>query len=376
MNKRSWSGTSYYMVSALQKHFGDVTCLGPAPGSQLLGKYFNKFTHVVLGKRYDYSHSLSYARHCARFFERRLQERHFDVIFAPAASAAIAFLITKIPIIYLSDATFALLQNYYPEFTGLLARSIHEGNTLEQESIRKSEIALYSSDWAAQSAVSDYGADPDKIHIIPFGANMETIPERSVALLKQRSGPCTLLLLGVDWERKGGAIAYETLLQLLKMGMEARLIVCGCIPPPTFSSLHMTVIPFLDKNDISDVQRLSKVLNSSHFLLLPTRAECAGIVFCEANAYGLPAITTATGGVTDLVRDGENGYCLPYDAGGEEYAKLIFNLYRDKVRYHELVRLSRDRYEMELNWDSWGIKVKQTYDKRHGEKAKSRTVLR
>lgn len=35
-----------------------------------------------------------------------------------------------------------------------------------------------------------------------------------------------------------------------------------------------------------------------HLLLLPTRAECAGIVFNEASAYGVPILLTDTGGVS------------------------------------------------------------------------------
>jgi surfactin synthase thioesterase subunit len=37
--------------------------------------------------------------------------------------------------------------------------------------------------------------------------------------------------MGVSWERKGGAIAFETLLELEKMGIQAELIVSGCTFP-------------------------------------------------------------------------------------------------------------------------------------------------
>lgn len=45
-----------------------------------------------------------------------------------------------------------------------------------------------------------------------------------------------------------------------------------------------------------------------NFLLLPTIAECAGIVFAEASGYGIPSITYDTGGVGTYVIDGINGF--------------------------------------------------------------------
>src|SRR6266849_969607 len=96
----------------------------------------------------------------------------------------------------------------------------------------------------------------------------------------------------------------------------------------------------------------------SDFLLVPTRADCTPIVFCEANAFGLPVITTDTGGVAEVVRDGENGFLLPYSARGAAYADVIAKAYRDDQRYAELVSASRTAFENRLNWDAWGATVK------------------
>ncbi|MCI0596961.1 MAG: glycosyltransferase family 4 protein, partial [candidate division Zixibacteria bacterium] len=93
--------------------------------------------------------------------------------------------------------------------------------------------------------------------------------------------------------------------------------------------------------------------------LLPTRYECYGVVFCEAAAFGLPVITTDTGGVSGVVREGENGYLLPYEAGGADYAQLIAEICADENRYNELVQKSRKEFEDRLNWDTWAQTVKR-----------------
>jgi glycosyltransferase involved in cell wall biosynthesis len=121
----------------------------------------------------------------------------------------------------------------------------------------------------------------------------------------------------------------------------------------------MTIIPFLDKNDPKQAELLARLFLESDFLLLPTRYECYGVVFCEAAAFGLPVITTDTGGVSGVVREGENGHLLPGEAGGADYARLIAEIYRDDERYYQLVRQSRSVFEERLNWDVWAQTVKQ-----------------
>ena len=175
---------------------------------------------------------------------------------------------------------------------------------------------------------------------------------------ERRSECCRLLFLGVDWDRKGGDIAFETLLKLEKLDIEAELIVCGCTPPEGVIHERLKVIPFLDKNDERQRKKFGQLLLSVDFLLVPTRAEAYGLVFCEASAFGLPVIATNTGGVSEIVKEGENGYLLPYAARGEAYAEVIAGLYRDEERYAELVRTSRASFEERLNWDAWGIAVK------------------
>src|SRR5581483_5051131 len=169
---------------------------------------------------------------------------------------------------------------------------------------------------------------------------------------------CRLLFIGTNWERKGGPIAYETLLKLEEMGIQATLTVCGSVPPAHISHERMTVIPFPDKNDEQQRKMLEQLYIDADFLLFPTRNDCYGIVVCEASAYGLPVLASATGGVPGVVREGENGFLLPYEADGAAYAALIAEVYADDRRYAELVRSSRVTFDTLLNWDAWGNAVK------------------
>jgi glycosyltransferase involved in cell wall biosynthesis len=351
------------MFKALQKHCGNVFQLGPVKSISLIGKCINKASKISLKKQYNYEHSIILAKRYGKIFSSKISRKFFNLIFAPAASTEIAFLDVKIPTIYLSDTTFALMNNYYPGYTNLLDISVREGNLIEGLAIKKASLLLYPSEWAAESAIKDYQADKSKIHVIPFGANFDYIPPKEIILEKKKSPGCRLLFLAVEWQRKGGDIAFETLLKLEDLGIQAELIVCGCKPSGKIYHNRMTYMPFLDKNDERQQKELYKLYLSSDFLLLPTRAECLGNVFCEASAFGLPVISTDTGGVGGVVRNGENGYLLPISATGSDYAKVIYDIYRDDSRYYEMVKSSRKAFEERLNWDAWGIEVRKIINK-------------
>ena len=348
------------MGKALEQYCGEVTYLEHVNSRE------RRYMYLIMreaAKRHikwqiDFMRLLFVAKKQAKIAAQRLAGQHFDVIVALDCVPEVAFLQTDIPILMIGDITFRLQQGYYPGQSHLLAFSVRQGEKVEQAAFQNASRLLFSSSWAARSAIEDYGIDPQKVHVIASGANLDHTPPREQVLRKKPSGQCRLLLMGVDWQRKGGDIAYETLLKLHEMGIEAELTVCGCVPPTGITHPSLTVIPFLDKNDERQVREIEKLYAMADFLILPTRSEAFGIAFCEAGAFGLPVITTHTGGVPEVVRDGENGVLLPLDARGSVYAEVIAKIYQDDQRYTQMVRSGRAAFDERLNWDAWGMAVK------------------
>ncbi|MEO8971539.1 MAG: glycosyltransferase family 4 protein [Ktedonobacteraceae bacterium] len=369
-DKRAWSGTFYYTSQALQQHCGDVIYINPKEAQPAETKAFYKKLRVFVKKKFAFTPFFSIgrkyfvcnyriftAKRFAKSANLQLRTHPFDVIVAAASTSEVAFVETDIPIVLVEDATFAILHNYYPQYSNLPKSVVREMNKLSDTAINKASLLIYSSSWAAQSAIEDYGAKREKVHVVPMGANIDAAPAKERILSKKNSDRCRLLFIGFDWQRKGGDIAFETLLKLEEMGIPTELIVCGCVPPASRRHPHMKIIPFLDKNDPAQNREFEQLYLTSHFLLLPTRNECFGIVFCEANAFGLPVITTATGGTPEAVKDGENGCLLPFDARGDAYAKIIAEMFHDEQRYNAMVQSSRAAFDTRLNWDAWGISV-------------------
>ncbi len=344
------------MAKTMQKHCGNVVHLDPLRSPvRVAGKAANRLAREVLGRPYDFSNTIVQARDWSRVLTPRL--KGIDVILAASAAPQIALLDTDIPIVYTSDATFALVADYYPFYTGLPAWNSRTAQDLEARVLHGSALLVYPSEWAAQSARTDYGVTAGKVQVFPYGANFDEVPSRALATASRMGHVCRLLFVGVDWERKGGDIAYETVQALRTGGVDAELTIVGCVPPKGVDPSFVRVVGTLSKDIRSEREQLSRLYLESDFLVLPTRAECFGMVFCEASAHGTPSITADTGGVAGAVTDGENGILLPAAADGRAYAAVIAELVGDRSRYDALVRSTRDAYEARLNWDSWGRRL-------------------
>ena len=213
-------------------------------------------------------------------------------------------------------------------------------------------MSIYPSHWAARSAIEDYGADPAKVHVVPYGANLANPPADSEVLECARSrARCQLLFMGREWQRKGGETVFAALLDLIERGIDANLVVVGCDPGVTHDKVE--VVPFLNKQIPEDLERYLGLWRQSAFLFMPSRQETFGAIFAEAAANALPVISRRTGGIPDAVEHGVSGYVLPEEASPGDYADVIEQIWKDPAKYQALAQGARGRFERVLNWDAW-----------------------
>ncbi len=360
LDKKSWSGTCYYSFQEIRKknevvifhykwpwHLREWLTMQKSLNRRLL----KKNTSVEFLKKY--------ARYFSRQLQKDLEKTHVDLLFVSASPQLIAYLKTTIPIIFMIDATFQQIQGYYPYFSNLAGYNIRQGIELDKMAFKNATHCMLASEWSKNSAVNDYGIDENKISVVLCGANMDFIP-RHEELMTYAPGRCRLLFLGTEWERKGGNIVLEIFSLLKQKGIDPHLHIIGCVPPHDLSEEeNITIIPFLDKNKAEDCLQFQKIFQQTDFLLLPTRAECAGIAFSEASAYGIPSVTSDTGGVTSYIKEGINGYALSFTAGPGAYAEIILKLIADQLLLNDLKASSRQYYDSKLNWALWGKRFQE-----------------
>jgi glycosyltransferase involved in cell wall biosynthesis len=309
-------------------------------------------------KRYDSERTISVAKFYAKQIQRRLPD-DVDVVFAPSSIPLTYLKSDKIKVFY-TDATFNIMINYYPGFCDFSAWTIKIGNKMEEDAINNCDLVLYSSDWAANGAKNYKIANPDKIKVVPFGANIEcsrTKDDIIKIIENKKQCECNLFFMGVDWERKGGNIALETAEILYQKGINVHLDIVGIKICPYNLPDYIESHGFVSKSTKNGREKIDLLFEKSHFFILPTRAECFGVVFAEASSFGLPILAAKTGGVASAVYDGKNGKLFDLSDGGEKYAEYVMLTLRDFENYKNLCFSSFEQYESCLNWKAAGEKI-------------------
>ena len=353
----NWSGLGYFIARALEQQGFHVEKIGNLNVSPLhrLGGTVKKIAHRLEGKRYLPERATSRALDFAAQIRRHPGFSSADIVFSPG-SIPISFLDCPQPIVFYTDATFAGMLGFYPGFSNLCRESIRDGNGLEQSALARSQLAIYSSNWAARSAIEHYRVEPRKIKIVPFGANLEeapTIDEVRRMVSTRETSICKLLFVGVDWERKGGDTAVEIAGELNRRGIPTELSIAGCTPPhrlPAFVKVH----GFLSKASPKDLETIHRLFAEAHFLILPTRADASPLVINEACSYGLPVLVSNVGGVSDLVREEHNGKTFLPSVPVTAYADYLAGIWSRPEKYHDLALSAYDEFQNRLSWQAVG----------------------
>lgn len=366
---KQWSGTGFHIAKSLEDQGCELVRIG---GLKRQLNPVNILRYLwntrVRGLR-DHPHrDPGYLRHYARQVERGLAQarasgKAIDAILVPGI-LPIAYLETDLPIIVWTDCTFASLLNYYAAWTNLSPRTIRDGHEADRHGLNRARTLIFTSQWAADSAVNDYGCDPGRIHLVPLGANIEGGRSQGdiskLADERLARGEVRMLLAGVNWERKGCDVAVRALEELRARGVNATLDIVGChAPAGTALPEGVRTHGFLAKSSPEGRARIDAFFREASLFILPTRAECTAVVFNEAASYGLPVLSTLTGGVASIVRDGTSGVLFPLDSSPSMWADRIASLVRDPSMYRQMSLAALHEYDERLNWPAAGRAVAQ-----------------
>ena len=296
---------------------------------------------------------------------KQLSYLNSDIVLCPENPLLLAYLECEQPIVLWTDSTLGGLINFYPYLSNLCNETKRNIYALEKLGLNKCQLVILTSDWAAQTAVNIFGINPSKIKVVPRGANIKcdrTDKDIRNLVESRPSSPCRLLFLGVEWYRKGGNVALEIAKQLNQIGLNTQLTVVGCKPPinedmPNF----VNVRGFIDKSTKEGLNEMNKIMAESHFLILPTVADCAPIVLIEANSFGVPCLATNIGGIKTTIKDNINGKTFLIEANILEYCNYILYVMEDYKRYKELAISAFNEYQYRLNWDVASKTAKQLF---------------
>ena len=248
------------------------------------------------------------------FLRDALRPGPFDATFISAslAQTALPDYIKRHPCFLQIDATpkqlydFGDFYGWQPSRFPPAARLTHG---LRANAYRNARGIFPMSQWAGDSAVKDYGANPVGIHVLPNGVDLTQWNPAGRADRPDKD-VCDLLFVGGDFARKGGELLLDWAKSTEVGGWRLHLVTPQPVP---VDDPRVQVYNDLTSND----PRLVQLYRDADAFVLPTLADCSPWAGFEAVASGLPLVLGKTGGTGEIVRPGETGFLVePKDAAG------------------------------------------------------------
>ncbi|MBJ6764491.1 glycosyltransferase family 4 protein [Myxococcaceae bacterium JPH2] len=211
---------------------------------------------------------------------------------------------SRVPSVISTDATPSGLEDYL-RYYGM--RSQHGGwlgvakNALHRRTYSVAKGMLSFSSFTKRSLVEEYGVPDTRVHVL--WPSVDTTLWKPAPERKPRDGVVRLLFVGGDLGRKGGQLLLRWARETRQRGWRLDLVTSSDLAAPPGVHLHVGVRP--------NSPELIELAQAADLFVLPTLADMSSWAIAEAKAAGLAVVTTSTGGVGELVRDGVDGRLVP-----------------------------------------------------------------
>jgi glycosyltransferase involved in cell wall biosynthesis len=253
------------------------------------------------------------------------------------------------------DQTLGQLFDVYGVRTSIRRDVAEDALRREAEGYHTATAIVVHSEWARQAVLTIDGVDPDRVHVVVPGANLdEGVYQAWIATGHRRSetdgGPLRAVFVGRHPIRKG----LDRLLRAFRIararGVDLTLDVVGTRPDEVDPDLRriggVVWHGLVDKS--ADPFRFFEIVANADVGCLLSRAEAGGIGLREYHSLGLAVIGPDVGGSPDHVIR-EAAVLVSPDAADEEIAGLLAELAGDPVRVAAMREVSRLR-RAEVGW--------------------------
>ena len=223
----------------------------------------------------------------------------------------------------------------------------------EAQVVRQADRLIAATPAEESQLITLYGADPDKISILPPGVDLARFrpmrQELAREILDIPLAPHRNILFAGRIERLKGIDTLFRAIALLREQAPATVAdLCVCIiggdpwaatPDAEMARLQRiraeltldNVVTFLGARDQDE---LPQHYAAADMLVMPSHYESFGMVSLEAMAMGIPVIASDVGGLAHLVQDGVNGYKVPQQDPQALADRIRAMLEDDDLRSH------------------------------------------
>jgi glycosyltransferase involved in cell wall biosynthesis len=226
-----------------------------------------------------------------------------------------------------------------------------------------------------QDVTRFYGVEPGRIRVVYNGVdtNMFCPSDGSPLPLQIRNleGKRIILFVGHFGLRKGIFFLIRAMQSVRSEFSDAHLVCVGGTPQWLGRNDYEKLLrDEIQRNGVEDCVTLLDAVRHSELIefyrhsevfVLPTYYEAFPKVVVEAMACSKPVLATRTGGIPELVKDGETGLLVPFGSP-EAIAKKLGLLLGDGNMSASMGKRGRERVESNFTWRAVAERTKSAYD--------------
>ena len=269
-----------------------------------------------------------------RGFRKRLAGTRFDIVHAHNP-----FVAGKLALRTARSLGIPIVATFHTKYREDFRRIVHSDRAASALARRFTRFyAQVDSVWAVSDATVDvlreYGYQ-GSVEVMPSGSDLEPPADRS-PLRARAAAACglgtedfVLLCVGrLVWE-KNLRLLLDALREVARRPRRFRMVFVGDGPAAASMKSFVTREGLADRvvftGAISARERLQDLYARADLFLFPSLYDTSSLVQKEAAAFSLPGVYVQGATTASQVRDGENGFLAPNDAGafGARVAALM-----------------------------------------------------
>ncbi|MGB3309790.1 MAG: glycosyltransferase [Nodosilinea sp.] len=213
------------------------------------------------------------------------------------------------------------------------------------------------SHWLADCTRSSQLFKNNRVEVIPYGIDITAFMPVPKAIAKKYlniSENDIVLLFGADYsveKRKGVDILVQALTQCFQNSLAQEILEKKRIKilifgrsSPSLKNLDDLGVPIISLGYVSSDKELRYVYSAANVLLLPSLEDNLPNLMLEAMSCGTPVVAFLTGGMIDLIDDGETGRLVSL-GNLDGLSEVILDSLLNPSRYEEMGLKARIKIE-------------------------------
>lgn len=241
-----------------------------------------------------------------------------------------------------------------------LQYSVH---TAEERLVRGARRVICCSEYMAGEVARLFDLEPGRITVIPNGVNPEILGVNGWRGPAPPTGTPVILFLGRLVPEKGVQDLIRALPLVVERVSGARAVICGQGPYEgeiRQLAAQVGVAGLVNLAGFVDGAARNSLLQEAAVAVFPSHYEPFGIVALEAMAAQVPVVVSDTGGLSEVVEHGIDGFKVP-PGRPDLLARYMGEVLTNRLLAEELCRRAWRKVRSTFNWRHIAAVTREIY---------------